>query len=59
MLELKLLPPKPHNATSASMTPYGVSQPCTANPMPIAGISSDSVDSTVQRRPPTIGAMNE
>src|SRR5574337_1295699 len=59
MLELKLPPPKPHSAASTSNTQNGVFTFCSAKPMPIAGISSDSVDSTVQRRPPTMGTMNE
>src|SRR5690606_23171158 len=59
MLELKLPPPKPQNAASTSITQYGVPGYCTAIPMPTAGISSDNVDITVQRRPPTIGTMNE
>ena len=59
MLELKLPPPRPQNAASTSITQYGVSGFCTARPMPIAGISNDRVESTVKRRPPTMGTMNE
>jgi hypothetical protein len=41
------------------MVEYGVEVSCTAKPMPMAGTSSDAVDSAVQRRPPTNGIMKE
>src|SRR5574343_1569481 len=53
--EEKLPPPKPHSSARISIVGYGVVGSCTANPMPMAGISSEAVEIAVQRRPPTRG----
>jgi hypothetical protein len=59
MLELKLPPPRPHRTASASMTQFGVVGFWTARPMLTHGISSESVEITVQRWPPTIDRHHE
>ena len=57
--EEKLPPPRPQSSARISIVGKVVEVSCTAMPMPTAGISSDAVDSAVQRRPPKIGTMKE
>ena len=55
--EAKLPPPNPHSSAMIANSQNVVPGSWTASPIQMAGIASDAVEMTVQRRPPRIGTM--